>query len=99
FNPVDPRVANALNEFKRRCGQSASDHANEVNRHIDALAAEWCSEVERCRIERRGLAYQISNKDKGRDRLLYSHGDGIKGLWSTLHSLRNVEDSALLKAL
>ena len=99
FDPDNPQVAKALDEFKRRCGQSASDQANEVNRHVDNLVSQWESEVERCRAERRGLAYQVSNYDKGRDRLLYGHGDGIEGLWPTLHSLRNVEDSALLKAL
>ncbi|MDE0003725.1 MAG: helicase-related protein, partial [Rhodospirillaceae bacterium] len=91
FDPDNPQVAKALDEFKRRCGQSASDQANEVNRHVDNLVSQWESEVERCRAERRGLAYQVSNYDKGRDRLLYGHGDGIEGLWPTLHSLRNVE--------
>jgi len=99
FVPNDPQVTKALEVFKRRCGQSASDQAEEVSRHIDNLVSQWESEVERCRAEPRGLAYQVSNQDKGRDRLLYSHGDGIEGLWPTLHSLRNVEDSALLKAL
>ena len=70
-----------------------------MNRHIDALIADWQNKVERCRIAPRKLEYQVSDKDNGRDRLLYNHDDRIHGLWSTLQSLRNVENTALLKAL
>ena len=68
-------------------------------RHIDTLVAEWRNEVERCRNSRRKLEYQVPDHDSGRDRLLYNHDDRIKGLWPTLQSLRNVENTALLKAL
>lgn len=99
FNPDDSQVARAFEQLKRRCVLSAVDQADEVNSHIDALITEWQIEIERCRIARRQLAYQVPEMDNGRDRLLYNHHDRIRGLWATLQSLRNVENTALLKAL
>ncbi len=99
FNPDDSQVSKAVEQLKRRCVLSAPDQVEEVNRHIDALIAEWQIEVERCRIARRQLEYQVPDQDNGRDRLLYNHDDRICGLWPTLQSLRNVENTALLKAL
>ena len=99
FDPDASQVSKAVEQLKRRCAPSASDQVDEVNRHIDALIAEWRTELERCRIARRQLAYQVPDGDNGRDRLLYNHDDRIHGLWPTLQSLRNVENTALLKAL
>ncbi len=99
FDPNDSQVAKAVEKFKRRCVLSAPDQGDEVGKHIDALIANWQIEVERCRRARRQLEYQVPDKDKGRDRLLYNHDDRIRGLWPTLQSLRNVENTALLKAL
>ncbi len=99
FDPKDLQVAKAVEQFKRRCVLSAPDQVDEVNGHIDALIAVWQTEVERCRLARRQLEYQVPEKDNGRDRLLYNHDDRIRGLWPALQSLRNVENTALLKAL
>jgi len=99
FDPNNPHVAKAVEQLKRRCVLSTPDQVDEVSKHIDALIADWQIEVERCRIDRRQLEYQVPDKDNGRDRLLYNHDDRIRGLWPTLQSLRNVENTALLKAL
>lgn len=99
FDPDDSQVSQAVEQLKRRCVLSAPDQVDEVSGHIDALIADWQIEVERCRIAPRKLEYQVPDKDKGRDRLLYNHDDRIRGLWQTLQSLRNVENTALLKAL
>jgi len=99
FDPNDSQVSKAVEQFKRRCVLSSHDQVDEVIGHIDALIAEWQIEVERCRLARRQLEYQVPEKDRGRDRLLYNHDDRIPGLWPTLQSLRNVENTALLKAL
>jgi len=99
FDPGDSQVSKAVEQFKRRCVLSASDQGGEVSGHIDALIYEWQAEVERCRKARRQLEYQVPDKEKGRDRLLYNHDDQIRGLWPTLQSLRNVENTALLKVL
>lgn len=99
FDPDDSQVSKAVEQLKRRCALSAPDQVDEVTGHIDALIAEWQIEVERCRIVRRQLEYQVPDQDNGRDRLLYNYDDRIRGLWPTLQSLRNVENTALLKAL
>ena len=99
FDSDDSQVSKAIEQFKRRCVLSAPNQVVEVSRHIDALIADWQNEVNRCRKARRQLEYQVPDKDTGRDRLLYNHDDRIRGLWPTLQSLRNVENTALLKAL
>ena len=99
FDPSDSLTAKAVDRLKRRCKQSVSDGSREVDAHIDALVAEWRNEVERCRDSRRKLQYQVTDRDTGRDRLLYNYDDRIRGLWPTLQSLRNVENNALLKVI
>ncbi len=99
FDPSDSLIAKTIDRLKRRCKQSVSDGSREVDAHIDALVAEWRNEVERCRDSRRGLEYQVTDRDTGRDRLLYNYDDRIRGLWPTLQSLRNVENNALLKVI
>jgi hypothetical protein len=101
FDPNNAGVDKAIGEFKRRCGRSASDTSQrmEIETHIDSLVVAWRNEVERCSASGRALRYQASDNDNAADRLLYNHGDRIRGLWPTLQSLRNVENSALLKVI
>ena len=99
FDPNDSQVTRAVEQLKRRCVLSSPDQVDEVYGHIDALISDWQIEAERCRLARRQLEYQVPEKDNGRDRLLYNHNDQIRGLWPTLQSLRNVENTALIKAL
>ena len=99
FDADNSHVAKAVEQLRRRCALATSDQADEVNSHIDTLIAEWKLEVKRCQSARRQLAYQVTDRDNGRDRLLYNHDDRIRGLWPTLQSLRNVENTALLKTL
>lgn len=99
FDSNNPSITKAIDRLKRRCRQSVSENSESVDSHIDALVADWQDEVKRCRDSRRKLEYQVSDRDTGRDRLIYNHDDRIRGLWPTLQSLRNVENSALFKAL
>lgn len=101
FDPTHPPVDKAIRELKRRCSQSAGNAGQkaEIEAHVDSLVAAWRNEVERCRVTGRALRYQVPGNDNAADRLLYNHDDRIRGLWPTLQSLRNVENSALLKVL
>ena len=101
FDPTNPDVDKAIRELKRRCSQSAvnPNQKAEIETHVDSLVAAWRNEVERCRVTARALRYQVPGNDNSADRLLYNHDDRIRGLWPTLQSLRNVENSALLKVL
>ena len=64
---------------------------------LDQLLDEWDVEAKRCRGDNRALHYEA--RDKAYSPLLYGHGDGFggRGLWATLHSMRNVEQPAVLK--
>ncbi|MBN8715007.1 MAG: hypothetical protein J0H50_13780 [Xanthomonadales bacterium] len=107
FDSANVRVRDAAQRLKQRCELAITNGTQatgaparqDVREHIDLLMAQWQAEVERCRQARRGLQYQVSATDTGFDRLLYTHGDRIHGLWPTLHSMRNVEDTAVLKVL
>ena len=99
FDPLEPRVAAAVSKLALRCAQADQGSANEVRQHLSALTTEWQEETARCREARRQLEYQIKDMDNRGDRLLYNHDDRIPGLWATLQSMRQVENTALLKAL
>lgn len=99
LNMGDSKTAQAIEQFKRRCRLSSGDQAEEVTEHIDTLIKQWQEELQSCDSSSRELYYQVSDRDRGRDRLLYNYNDCIKGLWPALQSLRNVENTALLKVL
>ncbi len=99
FDPADERVAKVIETFKNRCRQADEGRAIETAIHIDKLMYEWKTEVEMCKASKRQLNYQAPDKDKVTDRLIHNHDDKIKGRWATLQSMRNVEDTALLKPL
>ena len=100
FDPHDASVASAIERLKSRCRQSCDEQATDVDEHIGAVVNDWQDEVHRCRDARRGLRYYVPDNEKSSDRLLYNHDDRIPcGLWPTLHSLRYVEKSVLIKVL
>ncbi len=99
FNPEDSQVVRAVNQLKKRCTWAAPDLEDTINEHIDMLLQQWQYEVGSCTANRRKLDYHVPSNDNGRNRLLYNHTDTTSGLWPTLQSLRNVENSALLKVL
>ncbi len=99
FDSMDDCVRKVVETFKRRCESADKERGHETIAHIDKLITEWRSEVERCKVSKTCLNYQATDKDKATDRLLYNHNDKIKGLWPTLQSMRNVEETALLKQL
>ena len=99
FNPADDCVKKVIEKLKRRCKLADPDRAEATAIHIDRLVEQWYTEVTHCQPTRDTLYYQAPNDDKNGSRLLYNHDDKIKGLWPTLQSMRNVENSALLKML
>lgn len=98
FSPNTVAVKTIIEGLKNRCSQADSQRAADTAAHIDRLVGQWRSEVVRCQQEKRQLNYEA--RDNNADRLLYNHDDNAnKGLWPTLQSMRNVENSALLKPL
>ena len=94
---ADPRVRRAVETLKRRCRAAVVEgQAGEVDDHIERLLEQWCQEIERCRSNRRMLSFEA--RDRGTDGLLKGHDEPASGLWETLFSMRNVENTAALVA-
>jgi superfamily II DNA/RNA helicase len=99
FNSTDDYVKRVIEILKRRCAMADPERATETALHIDQLVEQWRAEVSQCQASKSQLHYQGPDKDKNPKRLLCNHDDRIKGLWPTLQSMRNVENTALLKPL
>ena len=99
FNPADDFVRTVIETLKRRCAQADPQRAAETASHIDRLVEQWRAEAAHCQTSKIQLNYQAPDKDKAANRLLHNHDDQIKGLWPTLQSMRNVENTGLLKPL
>jgi hypothetical protein len=99
FDPTADSVRNVVELLKRRCRGADPDRATETLDHIDRLVDQWVAEVKHCRLSRIQLDYQAPDNDRATNRLLFNHDDRLQGLWPTLQSMRNVEDTALLKTI
>jgi len=99
FNPQDECVKNVLEKLKTRCIKADPERMNEIVEHIDQIVERWYQEAELCRKSKRQLVYVAPGNDRANDRLIHNFDDLIKGLWPTLQSMRNVENTAFLKAL
>jgi hypothetical protein len=99
FDLTDERLLQIIETFKKRCAKADKDRAKETSKHIDRIVEQWAAEVKRCEIEKIQLRYHGRDDDKVPSRLLYNHDAKIRGLWPTLQSMRNVEDTALLASL
>ena len=99
FDRDSPAVEAVVAELKRRCTRAAAEdgQAFETVAHLDRLVGQWHDEAQRCAADRRQLNYQTPGKEKNADRLLCGHGESRPGLWRTLHSMRNVESTGMLK--
>lgn len=99
FDPENEQIRKLIKHFKIRCklaiGKDKKTISN-VNHHIDNLVNEWAEEVQYCTKNKTRLAY--FEKDKSYSNLLCDFGKN-NGLWETLQSMRNVENSALMKIL
>ncbi len=98
FDRDSPEVAAVVAELKRRCTRAAAhSQAFETVAHLDRLVGQWHDEAQRCAADRRQLNYEVRDNEKHADRLLCGHGESRPGLWPTLHSMRNVESTGMLK--
>jgi superfamily II DNA/RNA helicase len=99
FDPDDTVVAQVIEAYTRRCIQADPERKNEIRAHVETLVNEWSNQARSCVEQRRQLSYQAPADDRSVERLLYNHDDRIVGVWPTLQSMRNVEETGLLKAL
>ena len=98
FQPRDVQIRKIIDALKKRSARAAR-HASrsDVERHIERLVEEWREEATRCKQEGRQLNFQAPNHVRNAERLLCAHGDSRNGLWRTLHSMRNVEDTGMFR--
>lgn len=99
FDPADERVRDVVDKLKNRCADSDKDRADEIAAHLDNLVEQWHSRAKYAQRARCQLDYRGNDNDRANERLLFNHDDKIRGLWPTLQSMRNVENTALLKTL
>ena len=99
FDPTDPAVAKIIDALTLRCRRADPDRVEATTEHIRQLAGQWADACQRCREQHQRLVYSGRDSDRRDQRLLYSHEDRVKGLWPTLHNMRNVEHTALVKIL
>ncbi len=99
FDPDRPEVARLIQELARRCRRADPGRGDETAQHLDDLARQWADQAAMARAQHQRLVYAGSDGDRRDLRLLYGHEDRVHGLWATLHSMRNVENTALVKVL
>ncbi|TVQ89351.1 MAG: helicase [Chromatiaceae bacterium] len=97
FDPARPEIARLVQALERRCRRADPDRGEETARHLRELVQQWADQAARAGAQRQRLIYAGSDGDRRDLRLLCSYEDKVPGLWPTLHSMRNVENTALVK--
>ncbi|MYK64267.1 MAG: DUF1998 domain-containing protein, partial [Rhodothermaceae bacterium] len=82
------------NRFTNACLDPVTQ--TQVDEHLKRLYQTWCDKAEECKKRRRELCYYVRDDRNDADRLLKSAELSVKGVWDTLNSMRNVEESAKL---
>jgi hypothetical protein len=99
FTIDDDAIRKLTDIFKKRCCAAAGDLADATAEHIDDLAEQWQNWILYCAENHRKLIYNADKNDNSNERLIYNFDDRIKGLWPTLQSMRNVENTGIIKEL
>lgn len=97
FDPDEPETGRLIEALIVRCRRADPGRGDETAAHLHRLVAQWADTAKRASEQQQRLVY--AGRDRRDLRLLYSHGDKIKGEWSTLHNMRNVENTSLIKIL
>jgi hypothetical protein len=98
FSEELPKVQKALEILKNRCADADELLAQDAHKHIEDLAAAWALAAQQCAAQKSGFKY-YSGQDRASKNLLCNYDDAVRGIWPTLQSMRNVEDTALLKEI
>ena len=87
-----------LKRFKSACPNQIELH-DSIRDDINELYESWVSIATKCNDSSRGLCYDVSESRNDADRLLSDPESEFSDSppWPTLHSMRNVEESAVLE--
>lgn len=97
FSAQSPQVQKALAVLKARCKDADKDLSQEVEADIDQFVDEWADRARATAEQRQDFKYYSNNASDVN--LLYDFDDKIQGVRQTLQSMRNVENTALLKEI
>ena len=96
FDMDEDEVRAVVQCLKRRCRRADEARGCATIRHLDRVVDQWHAEARRCEREKRRLVFEA--KDGSADGLLRQFDDPpSRGLWRTLNSMRNVEETGVLK--
>ena len=83
------------NRFRRACSDPTIQ--TRVQEHLSQLYQTWLDKADGSKKRFRDLWYDVPANKNDADRLLKSAESSVTGVWDTLNSMRNVEESAKLK--
>ncbi|SFV89296.1 Superfamily II DNA and RNA helicase [hydrothermal vent metagenome] len=98
FDKTSDAVKKVIQLLKIRCKNAISNNNTKIQTlaHIDKILDDWQAEVAYCQKNRIKMVYY--ENDRGSHNLICNF-DKDNGLWQTLQSMRNVENSALIKLI
>lgn len=99
FRAKDTNIKEIIDIYKGFCCQADPDRADAIVRHIDDLCQEWQGHAQRLSTRRFSPRLYYKAQDGTGRSLMYVHGQDERGLWATLQSMRNVEDTGVLGIL
>ena len=97
FDPGIPEFAKIIESLKLRCKRADPERAKQTCQHIDELVQRWSDTADWASSRNERLVYAGRDNDNRDIRLLYSHNASIPGVWPTLNSMRNVENTSVIK--
>lgn len=99
FYAKDEKIKEVVDIYKKFCCQADPVRADAIIRHIDGLCQEWQEYAQVLSAKRFSPKLYYKAQDSSGRSLMYAHGQGEKGLWATLQSMRNVEGTGVLGIL
>jgi superfamily II DNA/RNA helicase len=97
FHKDNDLIKKVIKEMKIRCKLAIGNNEDMIKKtdeHLNILISEWDNEVQYCVKNKTKLVY--NSNDRNFNNIICSF-ETQNGLWQTLQSMRNVENSALLK--
>ncbi len=99
FDPTKPETAKVIELLIQRCRDADPERGDVTEADLHRLVREWAALAARAAKQEQALCYKGSNRDRRGLCLLYAHDDRHKGEWPTLHNMRNVENTSVIRIL